>query len=389
VRESASEIHLEPGPQRLVVRLRRDGVLALLRELPAALAEPLLRCVEQQAGIDVRDGAPHREGWFCLERKARSLQLRASFLATPSGESVVLRIRDRERGAIALGALGLLPSMQRRLEEEVLSASGGVFLIAGPAGSGRTATLHACALAVAGPATRVVLLEDTLEARLEGVSQSVALPADAAPLAERVAIALRQDPDVILLGALREHADIAAALRSARFGPRVFGVLEAEDAVTAIRLALAAGEATDVAASSLTGALGQRLVRRVCAACAGPVVPAAAQLRRLGCTPLEVAGGSFQAGRGCGRCRETGYDGRMGLFELLLLDGAARDPLHAGDGAAALRRRAALVGPSTLLEDGLFKAARGLTTLDELLRVVPRALRPRPVAEIERLSREG
>lgn len=389
LRDSASAVHLEPGPDRVVVRLRRDGVLSLFRELPAALAAPLLRRLEREAGVETEEGAPHREGWIRLEREERILQLRASFLASARGESVVLRLRDPERRALALDALGFLPAMQRRLEEEALAAPGGAFLIAGPADSGRTSTLHACATLLAGLGSRVVMLEDAFEARLEGVTQNVLGPGAPPDLATRVAAALAQDPDVIALGALREGCDVATALRAARCGPRVFGVVEAEDAVASLFLALAAAGAQGFVLSPLTGALAQRLVRRVCRACSEPSMPTPSQLRRLGCTGLDLAGGSFRRGRGCSRCRESGYHGRIGLFELLLLDEAGRDHLRAGQGAAELRRCSALLGPATLLEDGLVKAARGFTTLDELSRVVPRPARPRPVAEIERLLGEG
>jgi len=384
LRESASEVHVEPGPQRLLVRLRRDGVLCVFRELPTALAAPLVRRLELEAGVETEQGAPHREGWIRLEHEQRLLHIRASFLATAFGESMVLRVRDSHRPALALEALGLLPPMHRRLEEEALGAAGGVFLLCGPAGSGRTATLHACAAGVAGLGVRVVLLEETLEARLEGVSQSVLAPAAVLTLAERVEVALRQDPDVLALGALRDRGDLATALGAARFGPRVVGVLEAEDAVAALLRSVDAGSVQGFAPPSLVGALAQRLVRRVCDYCAEPVVPSAGELRRLGCTALELAGGSFRRGRGCGRCRETGYDGRIGIFELLVLDEAGRDHLRGGESAGALRRSAAMVGPATLLEDGLLKAARGMTSLEELLRVLPRASRPRPLADIER-----
>ncbi len=387
-RLSASEVHLEPGPRRLVVRMRRDGVLSTFRELPAALATPLVRRLELEAGVEEAEGAPHREGCFRAEHEARAFDLRVSFLGTVCGESVVLRIRDPQRPALPLDALGLLPSMRRRLEEEVLCAPGSVFLIAGPAGSGRTATLHACVAAVAGPHARVVLLEECLETRLDGVSQSVLPPATAPPLSERVLRALQQDPDVLALGVLQEAADLATAFRAARSGVRVLAVLEAQDAITALAETAAAVGMPGFGPHAFVAVLSQRLVRRVCMACARSVLPCGAELRALGCTAQDLAGRGFRRGRGCGRCDETGYDGRLGLFELLLLDEAGREHLRTFEGAAALRRSAALSGPATLLEDGLVKAACGLTTLEELVRVVPRAARPRPLAELERLLGE-
>ncbi len=389
LREGASEVHVEPRAHRVLVRFRRDGILVPWRELPIALATHLVRRFEVEAGVEAEGGASGREGWLHVEQAGEARELRTSFFATAAGESVVLRFRDPHGRVLALDELGLLSSMRRRLEDEALSAPGGFFLIAGPSGSGRSATLHACLAAVAVPQARAILVEDALEVRLDAVSQNAIAPAVAPPLAERVRIALLQEPDVLALGALREPEDLSVALRAARYGPRVFGVLEAEDAVAALFLAVAAGSVSRQTPAALVGALAQRLVRRVCTECAEAAVPGAAELRRLGCTAVELAGGAFRRGRGCGRCRDTGYRGRIGVFELVIVDAAGRDHLRAGEDAAALRRAAAVTGPATLLEDGLIKAARGLTTLEEIVRMVPRTARLRPLAELERLVGEG
>ncbi len=379
---SASAVHFEPAPRHLQIRLRRDGALSTLRELPESLVDPMIRLLERQAGVEDERGAAHRDGSLRVDRAERSFDLRVSFFATTCGESAVVRIRDPRPQPMPLDALGLVPAMLRQLEEEALFAPGGLFLLTGPTDSGRTTTLHACASAVAGPEAKVVLIEDTRETRLDGVSQSAVGRSVPPPLAERIARALEHDVDVLAIGNLRELGDLEAALRAARSGPRVLAVTEALDAAAALASAVAVQPG--LPPQSLLGSLAQRLVRRVCQACSVPVVPSSAQIRALGYSVQGLSGRGFRRGTGCSRCNETGYDGRIGVFELVLLDEAGREHLRTGEAPSPLRRRAALTGPATMLEDGLVKASRGVTTLDELIRAVPRLSQPRPLAEIER-----
>lgn len=379
---SASAVHFEPGLRHLRIRVRCDGVLSTLRELPESVAAPMLRLLEREAGVEEEQGAAHREGAFRVDRAEGSFDVRASFLATTCGESAVLCIRDLRPQPIPLDALGLLPPMLRQLEEEALFASSGLLLIAGPRDSGRRTTLHACACAVSGSETKVVLVEDSRELRLDGISHCALGLAGPPPLAERIARTLHHDPDVLAIGNLREAGDLGAALRAARSGPRVFAVTEAIDAVAALAAAVAAEPCSPPQA--LLGALAQRLVRRVCQECSVHVVPSAAQMRALGYTVQGLSGRGFRRGTGCSRCNDTGYDGRIGVFELLLLDEAALEHLRTAEAPSPLRRSAGLAGPATMLEDGLIKASRGITTLDELIRVVPCTSQPRPLVEIER-----
>ena len=381
-RSGADELHFEPGPRRFVVRARRDGVLSALRELPAAMGPPLLRRLAFEAGVAEEPDAPHRSGRLRLDHDARTLDLDVALFAACGGECATIRIRDPERPALSLDDLGLVPSMRRRLAESALAAPGAVLLVAGPPASGRTTTLRACVAAVADPGARVVLLDDEAGAPIPGVSRAPLPASGDRRLEDRVAAALGQLPDVVAVGSVRGDAELAALLRACRPGPRILAVCEADDAVCALeRAAAVAAGAPPVFA----GALAQRLVRRVCAGCAEPFAPSAAQARALGAAADALASPGFRRGRGCSRCGETGYSGRIGLFELVLLDDAGREGLRAGRGAASLRRSAMRAGPATLLEDGLAKAARGLTTIEELLRVAPRSASPRALAELERV----
>lgn len=371
IREGASHVHVEPCEKRVRVRLRRDGVLHGWRELPASLTRPLLQRIAREAGVAAEEGAPFREGLWRREVDGRRLLLRASFFSNAGVESVTLALPDGVSAPLPVKALGLLPAMRRRLEEGPLAAPGSVLFVAGPPGSGRRTTLRAFAALQAHPSTRVIGLDEDAPGPL---------------VTSKIAAALRQDPDVLVLGLLRQPAAVAEALRAARSGARVLAALEAEDAVAGLFAVAQAARGEGLLLPSLTAVLAQRLLRRVCDACAQAVAPSAAELRRLGCTPVDVAGGGFRRGRGCGRCGDLGVAGRIGVFELHALDEQGRDHVLAGGDAAAIRRGAAQVGPATLVEDGLLKAARGIVPVEELVRGLPRSAGPRALAELERLE---
>lgn len=385
MRTRASEIHFEPGSRRLTVRARREGVLSVLRELPPEMSEPLLRRIAFDARVAEERGAPHRAGRLGFEYEGRTIELEAAFLATARGETATLRIRDPQRRLMALDDLGLLPSMRRRLVERALMAPGEALLVAGPAASGRTTTFHACVAAVSEPGARVIVLEERVDVPIPGASH-VLLPAEPEGLrTDVVGGALRQLPDVLALGASRGDTALEALWCVRRSGPRLLVVVEADDAVSALERAVRVRRDTPHA---FIGALAQRLVRRTCLDCARPFVPNAAQVRALGASVDAVASAGFRHGRGCSHCQETGYAGRIGLFELVVLDEDGDACLRRGEGLAAVRRSALRSGAMTLLEDGLVKAARGLTTIEELLRVAPRSVPPRPLTELERLAEQ-
>lgn len=378
LRLGASHVHVESAEKRVRIRLRRDGVLHPWRDLPGSLLRPLLRLVAREAGIAAEEGEGQREGSLCLETGGVPVTSHAAFLRCGHEESLTLTLPRAPAGVLGLDALGLLPSMRRRLEDGPLAAPGSLLLVAGPPRSGRRTTLRACASQQGEGALRVVALDDPGSARAEG----------AALAGGRLEAALRQDPDVLVLGVLRQPSDLAAALRATRSGARVLAALEAEDAVAGLHAAAGSARAAGLLLPALTAVMAQRLVRRVCDGCAHAEAPAAAALRRLGCTPVDVAGGGFRRGRGCARCGELGAVGRIGVFELHVFDELERDHVMAGQEAAALRRGAARIGPATLLEEGLLKAAHGLVPVEELVRVLPRSQRPRGLADLIRMEGE-
>ncbi|CAG1008631.1 putative type II secretion system protein HxcR [Myxococcaceae bacterium] len=376
LRSNATHVHIEIAGSRVRVRLRCDGALHSWRELPEPLARPLLRRIASEAGVAAAEGATHREGALRVHVSGREVEIHAAFLAAGNAENVTLSIVREAPVALAIGSLGLVPSMVRRLEDGPLSSPGSLLLVAGPPHSGRSTTLGAFVAREGFSGSRVVDLGAVVRANGAATLGPGLLDA-----------ALRQDPDVISLGTLREPEGLALALRAANSGASVLAAVDAEDAFAALvavaRIAASEGRPLP----SLTAALAQRLVRRVCEACAEPSPVHADLLRQLGCTPVDVAGASFRSGRGCSRCNESGVIGRIGVFELHVLDDEGRERLR--ESAAGLRAEAARLGPATLLEDALLKAARGIVTIEEVARRVPRSTRPRPIAEVERLEGEG
>lgn len=379
-RSGASELHFESGARRVTVRARRDGVLTLLRELPSSMGPPLLRRLAFEAGVVGEEGAPYRRGRLRFDHEGQTFEMGAAFLATIGGESATLRLRRPHGQSRSLADLGLLPSLQRRLVERVLDAPGVGLLIAGPTASGRGTTLRACVAAVSQPEVRIVLVGDGSDAPLAGVSHLSDTTGADPSFEDRIVGALAQLPDVIAIDGLESDDQLTALLRARRAGPRLIAAIEAEDAADALgRVRRASRDASN----PFVAALGQRLVRRVCSACALPLAPTAAQIRALGATGDALASSGFRRGRGCARCSETGYAGRIGVFELLGLTDAGRGLRGRGSAGSP-----SVEGAMTLLEDGLVKAARGLTTIEELVRVVPRSAAPRPLAELERISDE-
>jgi len=394
-RREVEAVHVEPSRAGLRVRLRRGGPLGDEQELPAELAAPLFDLLERRAGLEAERGLRYRAGR--IEDGPGEVSVHVAQDPRPGREAAVLRVAGGVPPVRALDALGLSEAMARRLERHALGPPGGLLLLAGPAGSGRSTTLHALADRLSAGHGRVLLPGHAGDVgpatgrpgEDAGLATGRARPGTARGVRAGWLDALGQDPDAVGLDPLvpSREREASQALVAARRGVRVWAVVHAEDGVDAL-LALVAGLRGAVPAV-LRGALSQRLVRQVCEACATEHVPTAAELAALGLSAVDLAGGRFRRGRGCSACRETGHAGRQAVFELLLLDEPSRDRLREGARAAVLRRNAAQVGPATLLEAGILLAAEGRTTLAECLRALPRPLRPRSLAELRAALEEA
>lgn len=384
--QGASAVHVEPRADRLAVRLRVDGVLAAHRDLPRTVAPAIATRLKRLCHAEGAERRRHQAGHARYELDGRSVSLHASVYVTVHGERIVLRLRDPDRQGRGLGELGLAPRTLERLRDDALGRPSGLLLVAGPTGSGLTTTLSACVESLRSEALAILGAEAPVAVARDGAGPPSPDAGTGPDLEETLRWLAGQDPDVIVLGEIRDRLAATAALEAALAGRRVVARFAAEDALGALlRLRELAGEPVALA-SATAGVLAQRLLRRVCAQCAQPHRPTPAELRRLGCAPPALEGASFQLGRGCDACRHTGYRGRVAASELLVPDAAVRDALLARAPAPELRRlaRESANGVS-LFEDGLARAARGETTLGEVIRVLPRADEPRPLAELARL----
>ncbi len=341
VRAGASDVHVEPFERSLAVRLRVDGVLHDVLAPPQRLHAALVSRVKIMAGLDIAERRLPQDGRIALRVGGRDVDVRVSIVPTAAGERVVLRLLDRASVLRDVAELGLAPALMTGLSA-LLARTHGLLLVTGPTGSGKTTTLYALLRRLATGERNVMTIEDPIEYQLRGIGQMQVAPRIGLTFAAGLRSILRQDPDVILLGEVRDRETMEIALQAALTGHLVLATLHTNDAASALTRLLDMGAEPYLIASSMVGVLAQRLVRRVCAACGGG---------------------------GCAPCRHSGFRGRTGIHELLVLDDEARALVMARADAGALRRHAARAGMTSLRDDGFAKAAVGVTTQAEVLRV--------------------
>ena len=340
VRAGASDIHIEPFERSLAVRLRVDGVLQDLLAPPLRLHAALASRVKIMAGLDIAERRLPQDGRIALRVGGRDVDVRVSIVPTAAGERVVLRLLDRASVLRDVSDLGLSAATTAGLSG-ILACPYGLFLVTGPTGSGKTTTLYALLRRLATGERNVLTIEDPVEYQLRGIGQMQVAPRIGLTFAAGLRAILRQDPDVILVGEIRDRETMEIAMQAALTGHLVLATLHTNDAASALTRLLDMGAEPFLIASSVLGALAQRLVRRLCTACAGA---------------------------GCASCHGDGFRGRTGIHELLVIDDEARALIMRRSDASALRRHATAAGMTTLREDGFAKAAAGITTEGEVLR---------------------
>ena len=364
---AASDIHLEATRDGLRVRLRIDGVLSELPAPPRALQAAVISRIKLLAELDIAERRAPQDGRIRVRLESRELDLRVSTVPTLHGESVVLRLLDRGGRPVTLEELGMAPGTLetfRRLAER----PHGIVLATGPTGSGKTTTLYA-ALGLRRPAQeKVITVEDPVEYHLPDVTQVPVHARAGVTFAAALRSLLRQDPDVMLVGEMRDAETAGIAVQAAMTGHLVFSTLHTNDAAGAITRLVDLGVEPYMIAATLEGILAQRLVRRICAECRARYRPDPAAAALLAGRPIGDL--VLERGRGCTSCRDTGYRGRTGIFELLVMSDALRDALVRRPDLAGLRRLARDEGMRTLREDAWSKVQAGITTVEEVCRVV-------------------
>ena len=389
--EKASDIHIEPMKDRLRVRFRCDGMLVPHKEFRKELMAPITSRIKVLARADIAEKRRHQDGRILYEDPQRGLtiDMRVSFYVTIYGEKTVLRLLSKQAQMLDLAAVGMGPKMLERFRNDALDTPTGVILITGPTGSGKTTTLYSCINALNDVHTCIVTAEEPVEYVIEGISQCSINPKINVTFDETLRHIMRQDPDIIVLGEIRDRLSAETAIQAALTGHKVLTTFHTEDSIGGLLRLLNMEIEAFLISSTVVCVVAQRLLRAVCLNCVEPYVPTPAELRRLGYGATDLKEATGQMGRGCSLCRFTGYHGRIGAFELLVLDEMVKDAILARRTSHEIRRISLTSsGLITLLEDGIVKAAHGLTTFQEVLHNLPRLTKPRPLRELRRLVGE-
>ncbi|RMH05603.1 MAG: type II/IV secretion system protein [Nitrospirae bacterium] len=363
-----TDIHIEPDENIVRVRMRVDGILRQEVLIPKAIQPSLIARLKLMANLNVTEKRVPQDGRIVFSAGARRVDLRVSTLPTAFGESVVLRVLDKSAVQLDFDALGL-SVRDRAMLEALIARPHGIILVTGPTGSGKTTTLYTALGAINAQEKSVFTLEDPIEYHMPLVRQTQVNPEVGMTFAAGLRALLRQDPDVILVGEIRDQETADLAFRAALTGHLVFSTLHTNDAIGAIPRLVDMGVEPYLIASALIAVVGQRLVRCICPGCRQEVDHPEEVLRRFKVTVPSDTTPRLWKGTGCEACHHTGYRGRQGVYELLMIDESFHQPIVDGPDLAAIRRRAKEVGMTTMFEDGLAKALAGVTTVEEVFRV--------------------
>jgi len=366
VEQRASDIHIEPFENELKVRYRIDGVLHDVEAPARRLQAAIVSRIKIMAKLNIAERRLPQDGRIKLRLMGREIDLRVSTLPTLYGESVVLRILDRSSIVVNLGSLGF-PDDTLKQFDRLITKPYGMILVTGPTGSGKTTTLYGALDKINSPDKKIITIEDPVEYQLFGVNQIHVKPQIGLTFANGLRSIVRQDPDVIMVGEIRDAETAEIAIQAALTGHLVFSTLHTNDAAGAVSRLLEMGVEDYLLASSLLGVLAQRLVRKVCAKCRQPAELAIEAMREI----AGANGGEVQVWEGCGceDCAQTGYRGRSGIYELLLVNDAIRQLVLKRSSADAIRDSAVQQGMRTLREDGWQKVRTGVTSVAEVVRV--------------------
>lgn len=386
VKREASDIHIEPMSDRLRVRFRVDGVLTHFRDFPIGVVSPLVSRFKIMCGADIAEKRRHQDGRLIFDHMGVQMDLRMSFYVTVYGEQVVMRLLKNQEELLPLHELGMLPRMLDRFMEDALEAPSGVIMVTGPTGSGKSTSVYSCINYLNRPDVSIITVEDPVEYKIRGIGQCSIMPQIGLTFEESLRHIVRQDPDIVVVGEVRDNYSASMCIQTALTGHKVLTTFHTEDSIGALVRILDMDIEPFLVSSTLSCVLAQRLVRKICPHCAMPHQPDLGQLRRLGCTYGDLVGAKFMKGRGCAACKHTGYKGRLAVYEVLLPEDYIRDAVLQRKTTHELRRIALdKAGMVTLLEDGIVKAAIGRTTVEEVLRTLPRVHKPRPLSELRRI----
>ena len=363
----ASDIHIEPLEKRLRLRYRIDGNMQEMRDPPKRLQSSIISRIKIMSNISIAEKRLPLDGRITLATvDGPTLDLRVSTVPTIHGESVVMRILDKKNLMLGLPELGFFADDQLILER-VINYADGIFLVTGPTGSGKSTTLYACLNMINKPDRKLITVEDPVEYQLAGVNQ-VAVNTDIGmTFAAALRAMLRQAPNIIMVGEIRDVETASIAINASLTGHLVFSSLHTNDAPSAITRLVDMGVKPFLVSSSIRAVLAQRLIRKICPDCKQPYTPTDLELRALNLSTSNLAEARFSKGHGCDRCRGTGYRGRAGIFEIFVVDDEMRHLINEGVPVSKIRQRARDLGMRTLREDGIRKVVSGMTTPEEVI----------------------
>jgi type IV pilus assembly protein PilB len=368
VKARASDIHIEPFGDRIRVRYRIDGVLVERDSPPRRLQAPLTSRIKIMGNIDISEKRRPQDGRIKMSIQGNHFDLRVSMLPTVHGQSTVMRILDRGSIQVSIKDLGFSEEDHKRFQT-IIKRPNGIFLVTGPTGSGKTTTLYAALNELNRPDRKIITAEDPVEYYLPGINQVEVKHNIGLDFARIIRAMLRQAPNIILVGEIRDKETAEIAVQASLTGHLVFSTLHTNDAPSAITRLGDIGVPPFLIASSVIAIMAQRLVRLVCPKCKENYAPPPSELKAAGYTAEQLKGAQFARGLGCNYCHHTGYRGRKGIFEMLAMNAAMREMTFNREPTQQIRKKARQTGMRTLLEDGLNKALRGLTTLDEVLSI--------------------
>jgi type II secretory ATPase GspE/PulE/Tfp pilus assembly ATPase PilB-like protein len=360
----ASDIHVEPGKFDIKVRYRIDGVLQLQPTPPKRAQNAIISRLKIMSGMDIAEKRVPQDGRIKITLGGRGVDLRVSSLPAVFGASIVMRILDKESLQLGLGQLGYSPEDQATWEK-LLTYTTGVILVTGPTGSGKTTTLYASLNNLNTPDRKLVTVEDPVEYQLTGINQVQIHHEIGWNFSRALRAIFRQDPDIVMVGEIRDLETAEIAIKAALTGHLVFSTLHTNDAPSSFVRLVDIGIKPFLVSSGVRAVLAQRLVRTLCTSCKEPYVPNDTELVRLG-FPVELDSTTLYHGAGCDNCNGTGHSGRLGVYELLTMNDSLREMIMAGESSVALRREARRTGMTTLREDAWKKALKGITTVEEV-----------------------
>ncbi len=368
VKRRASDIHLEPLEKRFRVRYRIDGVLVEVENPPKRLQPSIISRLKLMAEMSIAEKRVPLDGRIQITYNNKDIDLRVSSLPTVYGESIVMRILDKEGLRLGLPELGFFSDDQATFER-IVGMADGIFLVTGPTGSGKSTTLYSALNYLNHPDRKIITVEDPVEYQMTGINQVQVRREVGMTFAAALRSMLRQAPNIIMIGEIRDLETAEIAINASLTGHMVFSTLHTNDAPSAVTRLVDIGVKPFLVSASLRAALAQRLVRKNCAACKEHYTPDPRILQAIGINEIEAAGMNFMHGTGCPKCNGIGYKGRMGIFEIFIVNEELQQMIYEGRTLVELRAKARELGMRVMREDGVRKVASGLTTADEVLKV--------------------